>query len=486
MWTAWIVAALAVEGWLPVQGELWAANGAPVTGTHTLTVQILDAPDLQTSPAPLAEQEVTVALIDGVFSANLLISDDGGASPSLFAQGRPLWISVGVDGAAGSAPVPVGVTPRALWAANVPWTGVDGLADGVVAALTSASALELPDLSALTLPLAHAQLASLEVLGDATFSASHLGAADADSLTVAQGVDAASGAFVVDEYGAVTATSFSGSGASLTDIPAAAVAGLTNVETRVSALESVASPTAGGLVSTYVPSDAASILVSAQARSAGEITVATHDGYRTVLASASGATAQTVRLPLASANVGRSLMIRKTGTGTGDVRIVTSGVDPLNGSSGEFTLYAPDGRLEVLSDGARWMITDHYEDINLQGIAQDTNYQTGSGTSLNFRIIRIRDHITLSWYAFNTSAQSSSHCLAYVSHPSLMRYMPGQPIGAVHSVGSGYGSLSDPSVDAGVGPSGFYAYAKGTGYTYPGAYCAFNAGTISYHINVGR
>jgi hypothetical protein len=105
MW--WMAVAWATT--IPVQGLLIDGDGRVMAGSRALHVALWPAE--AASGSPLWEGDATVALQDGLFSANLDITASILATPAL-------WMTVSVDGGAPSSATPIGWAPRAAFAAD--------------------------------------------------------------------------------------------------------------------------------------------------------------------------------------------------------------------------------------------------------------------------------------------------------------------------------------------------------------------------------
>lgn len=107
--------------------------------------------------------------------------------------------------------------------------------------------------------------------------------------------------------------------------------GATNVTFPTSgtlAANSAATPTAAGIVTSYVPVVQSAINTVTNAN----YTILTTDGYHTILMS-TGNTDRTVTLPAASANDGREFVIKKIDSGTGKVTITRAGSDTIDANT---------------------------------------------------------------------------------------------------------------------------------------------------------
>lgn len=112
------------------------------------------------------------------------------------------------------------------------------------------------------------------------------------------------------------------------------------------ASSSSASPTVAGIVTTYAPVIQSGTLTSASAT----VTLTTTDGYKTVLLSHTSD--QTLVLPAASANAGRSIEIVKTAAG-GTVTIDPNSTETINGATTQ-KIYYQYGHCVITCDGTGW------------------------------------------------------------------------------------------------------------------------------------
>jgi len=82
-------------------------------------------------------------------------------------------------------------------------------------------------------------------------------------------------------------------------------------------------------------------------------TITNTDGFSTILVS-TGNTNRTITLPAVASNVGRSLLIKKTDSGTGSVTLTPNG-GTIDGAP-SFTLSARYNRIGIVSDGSNWNV----------------------------------------------------------------------------------------------------------------------------------
>lgn len=87
-----------------------------------------------------------------------------------------------------------------------------------------------------------------------------------------------------------------------------------------------ATPTVAGIVTSFAPTVASSVTTV----TSNNYTILTTDGFSTVLVS-TGSSTRTITLPASSSNVGRTVFIQKTDTGTGSVTITRAGSDTIQG-----------------------------------------------------------------------------------------------------------------------------------------------------------
>jgi hypothetical protein len=233
----WILSSLAaatpVE--IPVAGMLSEA-GVDTSGAHTLTFALYaDAAD---TTADLTE-DVAVSLVDGVFAARLGVG--GGLDHAWFAAHPAPELTVAIDGGAPSNRIPLGTVPLAAFAhaagtmpasgltgtvadANLPpslvrtsggtFTGGIAGTTGTFSGLLTASSFSGSGASLTSLPAS----ALTGTVADGNLPASLVRTSGG---TFTGGIAGTTGTF----SGALTASSFSGSGASLTSLPASALTG---------------------------------------------------------------------------------------------------------------------------------------------------------------------------------------------------------------------------------------------------------------------
>ncbi len=117
--------AMAAPSHMPVQGFLQDGTSAPVDGTVSLTFRLYTT---STGGAPVWEDTfASVTIDDGHFMVNLG-SGAQSLDMDLFEDGTDLWAGISIGGGAELSPrIGMGMTGFAGWAANVPFSGIDGL-----------------------------------------------------------------------------------------------------------------------------------------------------------------------------------------------------------------------------------------------------------------------------------------------------------------------------------------------------------------------
>jgi hypothetical protein len=98
---------------IPVQGDLIDAAGAPLQGTHAVSLSIYDQP---TGGAALWTETDTVTFAGGAFAT--VVGDAPGFDPAIFHSEDPRYLGLTVDGGAPSDRAAIGWAPRAGWAAD--------------------------------------------------------------------------------------------------------------------------------------------------------------------------------------------------------------------------------------------------------------------------------------------------------------------------------------------------------------------------------
>jgi hypothetical protein len=220
--------ALASPVSIPVTGNLTDAAGMPVSGPRTVTFTLYERPEGEAATA-LWSMERVVVFDAGAFATHL----DAGPPPldsALFRDHTDLHLGVQVEGDAESALAPLGSTPLAAYAAQA------GLAD---VASSVSGVLPTSNLPATVAYTDAPQTFSSSVTA-ASFTGSGAGLTDVPSSAIT-GLDAALTAYLPKAggaltggltgttagfSGAVTAASFTGSGAGLTNVPSSAITGL--------------------------------------------------------------------------------------------------------------------------------------------------------------------------------------------------------------------------------------------------------------------
>lgn len=115
LFAKWLPAAPIASTAFTYQGRL-TDNGLPANGNYTLNFLLFDAESVGTQVGEtLKFPEVTVTA--GIFTVQL---DFGGAVWT----GEPRWLETHVNGAPLTPRQPIGNVPYAIYAQNVPWTGI--------------------------------------------------------------------------------------------------------------------------------------------------------------------------------------------------------------------------------------------------------------------------------------------------------------------------------------------------------------------------
>jgi hypothetical protein len=111
MWMTWASAIAATLGHVPVQGELWGVDGAPVSGPTSLDLRLCVGAD---GSGVFHEETQVVALTQGMFSVAL-----GTATPfdlEALAGKTSLYLQLRPTGGDWTDAIAVGWAPRAAWA----------------------------------------------------------------------------------------------------------------------------------------------------------------------------------------------------------------------------------------------------------------------------------------------------------------------------------------------------------------------------------
>lgn len=126
-------AALAAPTSLPYQGRLFDADGAALSGTHTLALTLHDT---ETGPAAFTQTFSGLPVQDGYFSLVLDVADGGAALDSDLLADGATWLGVSVDGAALGPLTPLGAVPYAAATLGTYLPTATGTACAVAGALS--------------------------------------------------------------------------------------------------------------------------------------------------------------------------------------------------------------------------------------------------------------------------------------------------------------------------------------------------------------
>lgn len=157
------------------------------------------------------------------------------------------------------------------------------------------------------------------------------------------------------------------------------------IQTQINAkfTTATATPSAQGLVTSFVPTVAS----STKAISGAGYTILTADGYRLVEVT-TGVGGQTVTLPALSSNLGRIITVKKVDNGAGTVTIARAGSDTIEGATQ--TIITAQYSYVTLYGGATWeyLAANDYVEVKTSGdqnlgasaTYQDMSTVAGSGS----------------------------------------------------------------------------------------------------------
>jgi hypothetical protein len=134
---------------------------------------------------------------------------------------------------------------------------------------------------------------------------------------------------------------------------------------------STATPTTQGTVTSYT----AVIQSSINSVSSADYTGTTTDGYQAVLFS-TGASNRTYTVPLASANIGRRIIIRKTDSGTGTVTLARSGSDTISGLTSVIVPRQNDFVEILATESNTWVVTQDVITPVIADVFRDAGTET--------------------------------------------------------------------------------------------------------------
>lgn len=180
------------------------------------------------------------------------------------------------------------------------------------------------------------------------------------------------------------------------------------------ATSSAASPTAAGIVTSFVPVIMSSVDTVTNANYAAGNT----DGYSTILMS-TGSVNRTVTLPAPASNTGRSFVIKKIDSGSGIVTINPNVSETIDGQSAAF-LNGQYAYVSLTTDGTNWFVKDGFN-ISPVGTLGTITFQGGTApttqTMANYRWSQVGNMVTISWF-FAYSSVGSGVSSYYFTMPS--------------------------------------------------------------------
>lgn len=201
------------------------------------------------------------------------------------------------------------------------------------------------------------------------------------------------------------------------------------------ATTATATPTAQGNVTSYFPVVASGVLTSASAT----INVGTTDGYQTVLASHTSD--QTINLPAAANNAGRTLKIVKTGSG-GTVTIDANSTELINGAATQ-AIYTQYGYCEIACDGTGWYFTAGPVEYGTYTptVTNQTNIAASTAKVTNFK--RVGKMVDVSGMVMIDASSANLLTRAYITLPIASDLANNET--DLHGTGTTYiGDANDP------------------------------------------
>lgn len=210
----------------------------------------------------------------------------------------------------------------------------------------------------------------------------------------------------------------------LTSTSAAGVAAAPTWLTIASADLPTATATAVGAVTSYTPVAASGTVLISNANGTGT----TADGY-TLYEFSTGVTNRTFTLPAASANIGRTILVKKVDSGAGTVTVTRAGADTIDGAT-TYVLNLLNDALYMVADGGTWNIISGagaarlaaYEEYNWSTTMQGVGGGTVS-SSVTIRLVRVGNTVVAHAPACNDAlpATNSNHLVANSAMPARFR-----------------------------------------------------------------
>lgn len=192
--------------------------------------------------------------------------------------------------------------------------------------------------------------------------------------------------------------------------------GATNVTFPTSgtlAANSNATPTAAGIITSYVPVIQSAINTVTNA----DYTILTTDGYHTILMS-TGNTDRTVTLPAASANNGREITVKKIDSGTGFVTVTRAGSDTIDANTTRVLVNQYDS-IQLGCDGtSNWPVLKHPQTQLVFNNGGTGITSQAAGTQKNIFGAASGTGITLQPGVWLVSAQAALAAVAGTAQPA--------------------------------------------------------------------
>lgn len=182
-----------------------------------------------------------------------------------------------------------------------------------------------------------------------------------------------------------------------------------------------ATPTAHGVVTTYVPTIASAV----HTVSSANYTILDNDGFNRIQVT-TGASNRTITLPAVANNAGRYIEFYKADSGSGAVVVDTPGaeviVDGYSGSTGSFSLYTQFASGSVYCDGSNWYIIKDFFSYGTDTLVFSFNGIGGNTGSLTLRYTRTNNLVTMTLPdSFTATTGISSTTLSATTVPTWAR-----------------------------------------------------------------